>query len=377
MKKCRSIAALILALAMLAVWVGVSAAADEVPAPAREAFERGLAAAEQQQWGLAVRYFGEAQKAAPTTPGILFNLGLAHGKAGQELPAIAWLQAYLARTGQPVNADAVRKEILRLEIAPEGKIARVMQQALAANAAAAAAAGKSSPKASELATIGDVDAAIRSGVSPDDAWYKYAFFLAYTWQVEKAEAALARISDATKRDSVYDAMTQMLIHRDFVAYDPFPLSLGFPRSAADVALSRAAVMKIQNPEACAARLVEILEYDFHPGDVAVAETLLARLRQLPASPQRDSYIERLLKSVTKPGASLIRDDASPSTLMYAWMDAARKLSRDDVAMDLPKLLTGLGALKPSDAGKRLDDIVLALAGRLFALRGAALRASQR
>ena len=40
MKKCRSIAALILALGLLAVWAGVSAAADEVPAPAREAFER-------------------------------------------------------------------------------------------------------------------------------------------------------------------------------------------------------------------------------------------------------------------------------------------------------------------------------------------------
>lgn len=368
---------LLLAVLAFAWWAGLSLAAEGVPAPAQEAFERGLAAAEQQQWGLAVRYFGEAQKAAETTPGILFNLGLAHGKASQELPAIAWLQAYLARTGQPANADAVRKEILRLEIAAEAKIARVMQQALAANAAAAAAAGKDSPKAYVQATIGEVDAAIRSGVSPDDAWYRYANFLAYTWQVEKAEAALGRISDVTKRDAVYDGMTQMLIHRSFTAYAPFPLSLSFPRSATDVALSRAAVMKIQNPENCANRLIEILENDFHPGDVPLAETLLARLRQLPASPRRDSYIEGLSKGITEHGASLFREDASPYSLMYAWMDAARTLSRDDVAMDLSKVLASVGTLKAADAGNRLNEVVIALAGRLFALRGAALRAAQR
>ena len=266
-----------LLLSMLVLSAGVSAAADEVPAPAREAFERGLAATEQQQWGLAIRYFGEAQKAAQTAPAILFNLGLAHGKAGHELPAIAWLQAYLAQAGQPANADAVRKEILRLEIATEAEIARVAQQAVAANAAAAALEPRGTAKAYVLAGIGDVDGAIRTGVSADDAWSHYATFLAFTGLVEKAEEAAGHISDVTRRNDVYPQIAEALIHRVYSDTDPFPLDLRFPRSRADLVLARAAAMKIQKREFRAYMLVDVLCEDFRREDVSLAEMALAQL----------------------------------------------------------------------------------------------------
>ena len=100
-----------------------------LPPEAQKEFDRGLAAAEQKQWDLAVRHFADAQKSARTSPQVLFNLGLAYGKAGHLLPGIVWLHAYLAAVPQAANADAVRKEITRLEVAQEAITASIIQQA--------------------------------------------------------------------------------------------------------------------------------------------------------------------------------------------------------------------------------------------------------
>jgi FKBP-type peptidyl-prolyl cis-trans isomerase FkpA len=117
---------------------------DALPPEAQEAFDRGLAAVEQKDWELAVKYFSQAQEPwtepqpywhwdrqqpGNTYPNLLLNLGLAHGKAGHELAAIAWLQAYLAAAPKAANADAVRKEIARLDVAAESKIAAVIRLA--------------------------------------------------------------------------------------------------------------------------------------------------------------------------------------------------------------------------------------------------------
>ena len=52
----------------------------ELQKAAKEPFQRGLVAAQQQDWKLAIRYFTDAQKADPDAPEILFNLGLASSK---------------------------------------------------------------------------------------------------------------------------------------------------------------------------------------------------------------------------------------------------------------------------------------------------------
>lgn len=106
----------------------------------QQAFDRGLMAVQLQEWGLAIRYFSDAQeiashfsdaqKAAPHASTVLFNLGLAHARAGHELPAIAWLHAYLDAAPQAPNAEAIRAEIERLKTVLWGKMNTIFQTAI-------------------------------------------------------------------------------------------------------------------------------------------------------------------------------------------------------------------------------------------------------
>src|ERR1022692_558139 len=69
---------------------------DELPPPAKEAVEKGLSAAGQKEWKLAIRYFEEARKAALHSPVALYNLALAEMQIpGRELRAVAFFEAYL------------------------------------------------------------------------------------------------------------------------------------------------------------------------------------------------------------------------------------------------------------------------------------------
>jgi tetratricopeptide (TPR) repeat protein len=105
----------------------------ELPPTAKAAFEKGLLAAQQQNYGLAIRYFNEARRTAPeSAPEILFNLGLAESKlSGRELRAIAWFQAYLVANPKAANVSGVEQEIKTLEIRVEstmGKLAEMASQ---------------------------------------------------------------------------------------------------------------------------------------------------------------------------------------------------------------------------------------------------------
>ena len=89
---------------------------SDFPPKAQKAMTRGMAAAEQQEWDLAIKYFSEARKAAPTWPSAQFNLALAYDSAGgRELNAIAWYRAYLASAPNAANAQQVRAQIVKLE----------------------------------------------------------------------------------------------------------------------------------------------------------------------------------------------------------------------------------------------------------------------
>ena len=95
-----------------------------------EILDEGLAAARQQQWTVAIRYFLKAQAVRPTEPEVLFNLGLAESKIpGRELRAMAWLQAYLLSAPDAANASAVRTEIVNLKMRVEGAIEKLVAQA--------------------------------------------------------------------------------------------------------------------------------------------------------------------------------------------------------------------------------------------------------
>jgi len=100
-----------------------------LPLKAQQAFDSGLAAAQRQDWGSAIRYLTEAQQTAPLSRSILFNLGLAHARAGHEVAAIAWLHAYLLASSAPSDAALVQQEITTLAKVAQLKVRKLMDVA--------------------------------------------------------------------------------------------------------------------------------------------------------------------------------------------------------------------------------------------------------
>ncbi len=97
---------------------------------AQAAFQKGMIAAEQGSIDLALKYFKETQKASPFYPSVLFNLGVALAKNGKELPAIAWLHAYLVSGATPEEKKLMEAELLKLEVGVEAKAMNIMNQAI-------------------------------------------------------------------------------------------------------------------------------------------------------------------------------------------------------------------------------------------------------
>lgn len=93
------------------------------------AFDKGMAAAEQSEWPLAIKYFSEVEKGQAFYYPVYFNLALAHAKAGNELAAIAWFRAYLAGTPKAPERSKIEKELTSLEVALEAKMRKILKQA--------------------------------------------------------------------------------------------------------------------------------------------------------------------------------------------------------------------------------------------------------
>ncbi|MFN0317946.1 MAG: SecDF P1 head subdomain-containing protein [Burkholderiales bacterium] len=92
---------------------GASSEAELLPR-AEEARQRALDAASNGDWPTAVAAFKEAITAAPYSPALMFNLGLAYQRGGWSVPAAMWYQAYLAALPGAANASEVRAEIRKL-----------------------------------------------------------------------------------------------------------------------------------------------------------------------------------------------------------------------------------------------------------------------
>ena len=115
-KRSRSVG---LALAFLLALMASVQVAGQLPPDAQKAYDRGLIAASEEAWELAISSFSEAQMLAEKDPRILYSLGLAHAHAEHNLAGAAWLRAYLAAVPKAENADAVRSETARLELADQ------------------------------------------------------------------------------------------------------------------------------------------------------------------------------------------------------------------------------------------------------------------
>lgn len=104
-------------------------AADLAP-ETQKVLDKGLAAADQGEWDMAIRYFTQVREADPFYFPAYFNLALANQKKGKELSAIAWFNAYLYHMPQSKERAAIEKELTALEVAAEAKMIKIFDQAL-------------------------------------------------------------------------------------------------------------------------------------------------------------------------------------------------------------------------------------------------------
>jgi tetratricopeptide (TPR) repeat protein len=97
-------------------------------AEARENINKGISAAKESKYQVAVQYFQEARASSPFAPEIFYNLGLVESRiAGRELRAIAWFGAYLASAPNIPNAAAVRKQIGVLDVTATNNLTRLLK----------------------------------------------------------------------------------------------------------------------------------------------------------------------------------------------------------------------------------------------------------
>jgi len=100
-----------------------------IPEKAQQATRQGLEAVEKQQWLTAIEHFCKARWLAPWDPDSMFRLGLACDKAGQQLAAMCWYEAYLLAAPDADNAQEVRKRITALEAAIEKELKETLSLA--------------------------------------------------------------------------------------------------------------------------------------------------------------------------------------------------------------------------------------------------------
>lgn len=193
---------------MILMGGNIYAQGESLSAEARQAFERGLAAAGQKEWGLAAGYFSKAQEAAPFDANVLFNLGLAHAKAGHELAAIAWFRAYLQAVSDSGKAEQISKEIISLDVAVEARIRKIIQGAIDA-AGQLQDDYKKGQAFVEVAKIqaktGDIEGALisckKSAYCESNLswlWSDYGLRQARAGDLKGAQEALAHIEDSYK-----------------------------------------------------------------------------------------------------------------------------------------------------------------------------------
>ncbi len=132
-----------------------------LPPAAQEAINKGLMATKIPDYLLAVRYFEDARKAAPQSPEVFFNLGLAESKIpGRELRAICWFSAYLTANPAAPNAAAVKEQMDMLMIKNQSNLNGLIKSVQDA------AMQTSSPDMEHIAwlwaKVGDINTALKA-----------------------------------------------------------------------------------------------------------------------------------------------------------------------------------------------------------------------
>jgi hypothetical protein len=119
-----------------------------LPIPETDAealYQAGLEAARREEWRVAIAYFTAAHQRAHLVPRYMYNLGLAHARAGNHVPAIAWFVAYLIADPNAANRADIWREITAQEAQ-----SRVQTDLLWSRAETAAAAIPDEPAVSDF-----------------------------------------------------------------------------------------------------------------------------------------------------------------------------------------------------------------------------------
>lgn len=137
MKKLPTITAILIILNVSAV---VIFAGPDIPlfkntqlsGESKDTFQKGILAAEQKAFDLAIKYFTQVQEKEPFYAPVYFNLGLASSNMGLPLKAIAYFKAYLAGMPNASNKKQIEDEIKKLEVAAQIKQDKLLKQAIEA-----------------------------------------------------------------------------------------------------------------------------------------------------------------------------------------------------------------------------------------------------
>ena len=157
---------------------------------AKGAYIRGLSVAEQENWELAIKYFGEAREEAPAWPDAFYNLAYSCQQAGgRELIAIAWYHAYLAAASGTADTDQVRAWIVELEVRVESRVRMLIRG------------------------VKDVYSSMGQSSPPGLEALELARALAYLGDFSEAEEMASGILEG-RRSEYYMAMAYMRIARE-------------------------------------------------------------------------------------------------------------------------------------------------------------------
>lgn len=185
---------------------------------AKVEFDAGLAAAGREDWPDAIKRLTAAQQRSPAFPPILFNLGLANLAAGNEVPAIYWLEAYLATF--PVDRDAAEQQIKIARANAETKMRSVLDAALQLGKEigeprqfniALAYAGKLKDINSSMEALRKPDGSIDESDADSARWDYGEGLVAAREDVDGALSAVSVIKDPTKRDTLKSIISQTLL----------------------------------------------------------------------------------------------------------------------------------------------------------------------
>ncbi len=197
-----------------------AAAPVSLPPRAEAVVKKGLSAAEQQQWTVAISYFNEALQAAPDSPVPLVNLGLAEAQVpGHELRAICWFEAYLALVPNAANALAVRKQISDLELRAKGNADKIIEilKVLAGQIPSGERYWGFQDIAGLLARAGDLDAAQQIMQNQSDegiqahAREEIASGLAKANRIPDAVKEADQITDGFQKGDAYESIASAQI----------------------------------------------------------------------------------------------------------------------------------------------------------------------